>query len=473
MKKFANNMDAEIVEKELWDHYSELPNPSWYDYKNKENMKTVDLLKQLGSMIAELSATTSNNTKKELLAKHITGSPDLQKLMEYIYSDYKKYYVTSSNCKKNSHLCDPNSTQSLFELLDSLDNRIYTGHDAISMVNSLVTTHSDYEELIWRIIDRDMKCRVSTSLINKVFPNTIPVFKVALADTYKPGMADFEEDMWLCSRKLDGVRCLAMIDGDGDIKFYSRGGNEFLTLDNVKKDLEKLQLSSVVLDGELCMVDGDGNEDFQSVMKEINRKNHTIDTPLFQIFDFLTLDEFTNQSGNTELGMRLTFLRAALASNLGADVKHLKLLEQLLITDSDSFQVLFDQASVNGWEGLMLRKNVSYVGKRSKDLLKVKKFYDEEYIVKGIEFGEMRYIKEGVEVEEEMVSNITIEHKGNTVGVGSGFSMDERKKYFKNPELLMGKTVTIQYFEESKNKDGEYSLRFPVLKHVYENGRNS
>ena len=121
----------------------------------------------------------------------------------------------------------------------------------------------------------------------------------------------------------------------------------------------------------------------------------------------------------------------------------------------------------------MLRKNVSYVGKRSKDLLKVKKFYDEEYTVKGIEFGDMRYIKDGVEVEEEMVSNITIEHKGNTVGVGSGFSMDERKKYFKNPELLVGKTVTIQYFEESKNKDGEYSLRFPVLKHVYENGRNS
>ena len=24
---------------ELWDHYSELPNPSWYEYKNKEDKK--------------------------------------------------------------------------------------------------------------------------------------------------------------------------------------------------------------------------------------------------------------------------------------------------------------------------------------------------------------------------------------------------------------------------------------------------
>jgi len=468
-------MDAEIVEKELWDHYSELPNPAWYDYKNKQNMKTEDLLQNFRLMVTELSATTSNNEKKDILHKWCRVCPELLKLMEYIYSDYKKYYVTSKNCKKNSHLCDPNSTQSLFELLESLDNRTYTGHDAISMVNSLVTTHSDYEELIWRIIDRDMKCRVSTSLINNVFPDTIPVFKVALADTYKPGMADFEKDMWLCSRKLDGVRCLTIIDDTGDIKFYSRGGNEFLTLDNVKKDLKKLQLSSVVLDGELCIVDEKGNEDFQSVMKEINKKNHTIDNPLLQVFDFLTLDEFNSQEGHVELGMRLTFLKGALDRD-GYDgdiIQTVSVLGQKLVQNTQQFQLMFDEATENNWEGLMLRKNCGYEGKRSKNLLKVKKFYDAEYTVKGIEFSDMRYIKEGVEVEEEMVSNITIEHKGNTVGVGSGFSMDERKKYFKNPELLMGKTVTIQYFEESKNKDGEYSLRFPVVKHVYESGRNS
>ena len=468
-------MADEIIDKELWDHYSELPNPAWYDYKNKQNMKTEDLLKQLGLMIEELSSTTSNNTKKDILHKWGTSHPQLLKLMEYIYSDYKKYYVTSKNCKKNSHLCDPNSTQSLFELLDSLDNRSYTGHDAISMVNSIVTQYPEYEELIWKVIDRDMKCRVSTSLINKVFPDTIPVFKVALADSYKPNMVDFEQDMWLCSRKLDGVRCLAMIDETGDIKFYSRGGNEFLTLDNVRKDLQKLSLTNVVLDGELCIVDKNGDEDFQSVMKEINKKNHTIDNPLFQVFDFLTLDEFNNQEGETELGVRLTFLRAALLtliSSEGEDVKHLKILEQLWVQDSDSFQVMFDQATNNNWEGLMLRKNVSYVGKRSKDLLKVKKFYDEEYVVKSAEFGPIRYIKDGTEVEEDMLSNVMIEHKGNTVGVGSGFTINQRIEYFENPENIVGKTVTIQYFEESTNKDGKHSLRFPVVKHIYKNGRN-
>jgi DNA ligase-1 len=437
-------------------------------------MNTEDLLKQFGLMVDELSSTTSNNEKKDILYKFGGIHPELLTLMEYIYSDYKKYYVTSSNCKKKNELCHEQYLGDLFTMLDNLDNRVWTGHEAISYVNGFVHNHKEYEDLIWNIIDRDMKCRVSTSLINKVFPNTIPVFKVALADTYKPGMADFEEEMWLCSRKLDGVRCVAMIDENGDIKFYSRGGNEFLTLDNVKKDLEKLQLSSVVLDGELCIVDEDGNEDFQSVMKEINRKNHTIDNPLFQIFDFLTLDEFNKQEGETELGMRLTFLRGALEMPImnGDTIEHLKVLEQLWVKDSDSFQIMFDQATENGWEGLMLRKNCDYKGKRSKDLLKVKKFYDEEYKVIHCESGPVRYIKDGKEVEEEMLSNIVIEHKGNRVGVGSGFSIDQRKEFFEDPSKIMYKTVTIQYFEESKNKDGEYSLRFPVLKHVYENERN-
>ena len=33
----TDNKDKDIVEEELWDHYSELPNPLWYEYKDKEN----------------------------------------------------------------------------------------------------------------------------------------------------------------------------------------------------------------------------------------------------------------------------------------------------------------------------------------------------------------------------------------------------------------------------------------------------
>ena len=36
---------------------------------------------------------------------------------------------------------------------------------------------------------------------------------------------------------------------------------------------------------------------------------------------------------------------------------------------------------------------------------------------------------------------------------------------------IIGKTITVQYFEETKNDKGGISLRFPTVKHIYENER--
>jgi len=71
-----------------------------------------------------------------------------------------------------------------------------------------------------------------------------------------------------------------------------------------------------------------------------------------------------------------------------------------------------------------------------------------------------------------MTSQIMIKHKGFEVGVGSGFSMEQRMEFHQDPSKIVGKTITVQYFEETHNQEGGISLRFPVLKHIYENGRN-
>ena len=103
---------------------------------------------------------------------------------------------------------------------------------------------------------------------------------------------------------------------------------------------------------------------------------------------------------------------------------------------------------------------------------KVKKFKDAEYIVEGVETGKVVYNEDGMK-EYDVVRAIIIDHKGTKVHVGSGLSKEQRIEWFKDPSLIIGKTVTVQYFQESKNmaNDG-LSLRFPVLKYVYEDGRN-
>ena len=70
-----------------------------------------------------------------------------------------------------------------------------------------------------------------------------------------------------------------------------------------------------------------------------------------------------------------------------------------------------------------------------------------------------------------MLSGVAVEHKGNIVRVGSGFTIDQRKHLFSNPNDILGRIITVQYFEESKNQEGEYSLRFPVIKVIHGNNR--
>jgi len=423
----------------------------------------------LQSFINEMNDSSSGNYKIETIKKH-SDSEFLQKIFNYTYNPYKKYNVTSKNCKKNSELLGhANTYGSIFTLLDDLANRVCTGHNAIANVNRFILENIQYEDLIFNIIDRDLKMGASTSSINKVIPGCIPTFKVALANPYNVKRVDFKSGDWYGSRKLDGVRCICRKEND-IVTFFSRSGKEFLTLGNLENEILKIS-GNFILDGEICMVDKDGNEDFQGIMKQIRKKDHQIEKPKFFVFDYLTLEQFDNQTGITPLTFRLEIGKKKLQMvNINSDM--LEFLPQEQLTTEEQFTEMAKEAEEAGFEGIMVRKNVGYEGKRSHNLLKVKKFHDAEYTVLGTTNAFIRWTENGKQVERECLSNITIEHKGCKVNVGSGFSKEQREMYFESPQDIIGKTVTIQYFEESKNQNGGYSLRFPVLKHVYTNGRD-
>ena len=431
------------------------------------------MLDRLQEFVNRSNASNSNNDKLDVLRDYTTDQEVLQAL-RYVYSPFKQYYVTSKNLKKRSDLVSPIGNQygSIFTLLDTLNDRVITGHDAIAAVNRFILENRQHEELIYNIIDRNLKTRSTASMINKIVPGLVPTFDVALAATYDEKTkkkVDLDVDDWYLSRKLDGVRCLAFFDNFGNVTFKSRSGKPFDTLGKVAQELEKLNLYNTVMDGEICIVDENGDEDFQSIIKEIKRKDHTIENPLFQIFDMISLEDFENKTSREKLSERLDNLHMVMEriENLAYN----KVLEQDLVTSWDMFESKMNLAVQSGWEGLMLRKDEKYKGKRSNDILKVKKFYDEEYVVVDLENSPNRVIVDGVEVEEMMLKNVIIEHKGHRVQVGSGFTIDERRNFFQNPDKILGKTITVQYFEETTNQNGTHSLRFPVVKAVYENGR--
>ncbi len=426
-------------------------------------------LKVLQAFVDEMKANSSLNVKKTIINSYGKNS-FIKSALVYALDPYKKYYITSKTCKKNVDICDMNKIHDdIFTLLNDLNDRVYTGHDAIAMVNAFILQHKEYEDLIFSIIDRNLEIRASESVINKVIPNLIPTFDVALANKFDPKRVNWD-DNWFASRKLDGVRCITIVGLDGEAKCYSRVGNEFETLQVVKDAVKQLGVVGVVFDGEICLMDKEGNEDFQGIMKQIKRKDHTIENPKYVMFDYLTQTEFDAKTSEKPLAERIS--RFAKLDERIKDQESLSVLEQVVVNDDDHFAALKSKAEKEGHEGVMLRKNVGYEGKRSQNLLKVKKFYDAEYKVESIDFEDHRIIREGREEVVRMMAQAYINHKGHEVKVGSGWNQEQRLKYEANPELIIGKTITVQYFEETKNQQGGLSLRFPTVKHVYENGRN-
>ena len=414
---------------------------------------------ELQNFIDNMRATSSSTEKVQIIKD---ADPFIHKVLEYTYNPFKQYYVTSKTCIKNQDKIDLIGNYTLFSVLDMLNTRVVTGHDAIALVNGFAYSNSD-GELIYKIIDKNLDIRAGDKVINKAVPNLIPTFSVALAKEYD-GKCDWQNDNWWASRKLDGVRCLAVVNYEGECTLYSRMGKELTTLNKVKEAIEATGIINTVFDGEICLIDENGNEDFQGVMKQLRRKDHQIENPAYMIFDMIHKPNFDNQEGGPILSERLAALRGFLTGRY-ITTNILRYTDQFQITDGRHFDKWGQIATDNNWEGFMLRKDVSYEGKRTKNLLKVKKFYDAEYKVINFDVDDHEVVRDGKSETLKMLSQVWIEHKGHKVKVGSGWTQDQRLQYMDGS--IVGKIITVQYFEETKNDKGGISLRFPTVKIVH------
>lgn len=452
----------------------------------EDNVKILELV---SGVCKKLNATNSSKEKQEILKQiafdlehpllDFDGPRMLRKALVFTYSPYITFGVTGESIRKWMDK-DIGSgdlfgiEMSLWDLLESLAVRELTGHDALrTIANTIRSLSEDLKETFYNIIDKNLKIRMDAKSINKVLPDLIPIFEVSLCNVYeeRKSKVDFLKEDWFSSRKMDGVRCVVRIDEHGHAQAFSRQGKEFKTLDNLLRELEQyVELRGMVLDGECCIVDENGDEDFKSIMKEITRKDHTIKHPMYQVFDMMTCEEFDKRSTDRWFSDR--YLKLTDFFNTYPELSHCKITGQTLINSQEHFEKLYKFALDKGWEGLVIRKNDKTICKRSDSMLKVKAFRDAEYIVEGIDVGPFRVIKDGLEVEEDVMTRAFITHKNNKVSVGSGWSLEQRRYYKEHPEELIGKTITVQYFEETTDKDGNLSLRFPVCKCVYENERN-
>jgi DNA ligase-1 len=434
---------------------------------------------KISELFNKISKTSGAAAKAALMNDNMTDV--IKQIFEDTYDNSRKYFVKKFEMPETygKKTLEKNYPE-FHKMLQTLADRLVTGGNAIALVEQKIAEFNEEDaDILARIMDRNLKIGLSKDSFAKLLGEEAPKkFEVTLAvnlDNAK-GVNPLDGTFY-ASRKCDGTRCIGMCKkakGKVEITFLSRGNKEFTTLDKVKPALtwylRDLPDGDYVTDGELCKVDKNGDEDFQAIMKEIKKKDWTIADPCYQMFDFCTLDEFNGVKKSVNFTGRYTQMQKMMKGNKFPEIK---LLKQELIKTQEDFDRWSKYVEEGNWEGFMLRKDIPFETGRSKNLLKVKKFDDAEYVVKNVEIGEMT-------TAEPMLGNVTfegvralfIEHKGNTVRVGSGLTKEQRIAWKKDPSKIIGKTICVKYFEETKNQNGTYSLRFPILKWVYDGKRD-
>ncbi|KAI8818347.1 uncharacterized protein EV422DRAFT_182305 [Fimicolochytrium jonesii] len=230
------------------------------------------------------------------------------------------------------------------------------------------------------------------------------------------------------SEKFDGVRALW---DHSQRTFVSRLGNRFQAPAWFTKDLPL----NMTLDGELWGGHGSFQTTSGIVKTELdNIARRTIKPVSDDSWRALTYQIFDTPSHASEpFEKRMAILQDFMAE-LPPDQKTLRLVPQRLCTSREHLMSELKKVEKNSGEGLMLRQAESvYEGKRSKTLLKVKTFMDDECMVLDYTAGKGKHAG-------RVGALVCLMRDGRLVVLGSGLDDHVRE----NPPEK-GTIVTFRY----------------------------
>lgn len=415
--------------------------------------------------ILEKIKNTSSSNEKQAILEQNKNNELLKEILKFVYNPYFRTGLSSKKIKKKITpteyrlLLQPdNSITYIFNYLK--DHNTGTDQD-IAHVQWYIRNYSEgCPEIVEEILTQNLKIGMTAKTINKVWNNLIPEFNVMLADKYweKIDKLEQEKPRILVTQKLDGMRCTTIKLGD-KINLMSRSGQLMTGFVEIEHELR--ELPDGVYDGEiLADLSIDNSLDlFASTVSAARTKDTKKKDMTYNVFDYVKkVEEFMTGMFSESCAQRKQNLENILKK---AHCNYIKYVEVLYDGEynSDIVDKLLNKALSLQQEGIMLNiADAPYQKKRTADILKVKKMNTVDLFVTNVFEGKGKY--------KGTLGGVVVEYKGQPVGVGSGFSDIQRKMIWEHPESIVGKLIEVQYFEESKDKNGKPSLRFPVFKKI-------
>lgn len=421
-------------------------------------MENINKLEEVIKILKEIQSTSSKNEKQSI----ITANQDNKLFKQCLVFLLDSQIVTGISKKKYNKITINTSdwehkdiAEEFCFLLDYIRNN-NTGKDD-DVIMCKIWCYGLGEEIqtfTEGMITKSIKLGCDTKTVNKAIPGLIEVYETQQAYPLSDKNMPKDGEWFSLSEKINGTNC-----GIKNGECISRQGKPFSNMNHIVEEIKQFGLSDMYVNGELVRMNVDNipdDENFQKSVSIINSDAMDKTEIGFIFYEVLTMDEFASGKSVLTYKQRLQkyFEINEKIKELG--LKYIKFINHFYAgTNKAEIQKWLDYADSHNMEGCMLNKDTHWENKRNNGICKVKSFKHCDVRCKDVVIGDGKY--------SDTLGKIVCDYKGFDLGVGSGFTDEQRKEYWEHPERIVGKIVTVKYKCETKNQNGGISVQFPTF----------
>ena len=414
----------------------------------------------VNNLLEELASDDGRNYKIDLLNRH-ADNETLREVVRLALDPMTQFYQRKIPAYTTGQvtLALEHGLNRLFPLA----SRMVTGNAAIAhLAETLSSLSADDAKVIEKIIQKDLRCGVSISTANKVWPNLVMDYPCMLCSQYEQKLVDKIKWPALVQLKMDGMRFNAIVR-NGTVEYRSRNGKELNLLGNLDNDFILLsQGVECVFDGELIVNDKGVILDRQTGNGILNKASKGTISDLeahkirATVWDVIPYNDFIAGVCKVPYSTRMNSLELMLERK----PEKVMMVQSNVVNTIDDANALFETYLADGQEGIILKDlNGVWEDKRTKSQIKFKGELECDLKCVGVQAGTGKY--------EGMMGALLLESQDGIVKVscGSGFNDEHRTTI---GDEVIGKIIAVKYNARIVNKQGEHSLFLPIFLEVRE-----
>lgn len=269
--------------------------------------------------------------------------------------------------------------------------------------------------------------------IHDIDASHVGYYKPMLAFKYEDYASDIVYPCFI-SYKIDGIRCVITRDGA-----QSRNGKTIVSIPHILESLKYVfeKYPDTILDGELY--NHKLHDNFNEITSIVKKTKPSVEDLLLsrQLIQYHIFDAPRVGQGLTEKHKYSDRIQR-LSEIIECD-DNIQLVPTYTIHNEDGIIKYHDKFVQEGYEGAMVRIDGQYENKRSRLLLKVKKFHTEEFIIVDI--------REGRGNKANMAGNVVCRTKyGKTFSAGINGDEEYCRELLINKDDYILKKATVKFF---------------------------